>query len=72
MFCTVIALFYFVSESNFQVQAPGAYIIFGGAILRRFFCDTSLGDLYLEGLIHGGTYFWNFTVISTYINTDYL
>ena len=24
----------------------------------------SLGDLYLEGLIHGGAYFRNFTVLS--------
>ena len=26
------------------------------------FCVTSFGDLYLEGLIHGGAYFRNFTV----------
>ena len=29
---------------------------------RRDFCFTILGDLYLEGLIHGGAYFRNFTV----------
>ena len=29
--CTVFALFYFVFEGNFQVQAPGG-LIFGGAI----------------------------------------
>ena len=45
---TVFALFYFVFEGNFQV--------------RRFFCVMSLGSLYLEGLIHGGAYFRNFTV----------
>ena len=28
-YCTVIALFYFVFEGNFQVQAPGAYIRMG-------------------------------------------
>ena len=28
---TVLALFYFVFEGNFQVQAPGG-LIFGGAI----------------------------------------
>ena len=33
----------------FQVQAPGG-LIFGGAILRRVFCVTGLGGLYLEGL----------------------
>ena len=27
-----------------------------------FFCITILGGLYLEGLIHGGAYFWNFRV----------
>ena len=39
---TVFALFYFVFEGNFQVNA--------------------LGGLYLEGLIHGGAYFRNFTL----------
>ena len=58
---TVFVLFYFVFEGNFQVQAPGG-LIFGGAISRRVFCVTSLGGLYLEGLIHGGAYFRNFTV----------
>ena len=29
---------------------------------RRDFCVMSLGGLYLEGLIHGGAYFGNFTV----------
>ena len=47
---TIFALFYFVFEGNFQVQAPGD-LIFGGAISRRVFCVTSLGGLYLEGLI---------------------
>ena len=44
---TVFALFYFVFESNFQVQAPWG-LIFGGAILRMVFCV-----LYMEGLIFG-------------------
>ena len=43
---TVFALFYFVFEGNFQVQAPP----------RR-----GWGRLYLEGLIHGGAYFRNFS-----------
>ena len=42
-------------EGNFEVQAPGG-LIFGGATLQDFFV-TSLGGLYLEGLIHGGAYF---------------
>ena len=45
----------------FQVQAPGG-LIFGGAIERRVFYVTSLGVLYLEGLIHRGAYFQNFMV----------
>ena len=48
---TVFALFYFVFEGNFQVQAPGG-IIFGGTIQRRVFCVTGLGGLCLEGRIH--------------------
>ena len=55
------SLFYFVFEGNFQVQAPrGAYIWRGDlteGVLRHEF-----GGLYLEGLIHGGAYFRNFTV----------
>ena len=47
---TIFALFYFVFEGNFQVQAPGG-LIFRGAIKRRVFCVTNLGCLYLEGLI---------------------
>ena len=47
----------------FQVQAPArGRLIFGGAISRRVFCVTGLGGLYLEGFIHGGAYFRNFTV----------
>ena len=52
----VFALFYFVFESNFQVQALGGLIL-GGAIERRVFCVTGLG-----ALIFGGAYFRNFTV----------
>ena len=51
---SVFALFYFVFEGNFQVQAPGG-LTFG----------TSLGGLYLEGFIYGGANFWNFTVIGS-------
>ena len=46
---TVFALFYFVFEGNFQVQAPGG-LIFGGAINGGegtvVFCVMSLGSLY--------------------------
>ena len=35
-----------------------------------FFCVTGLGGLYLEGLIHGGAYFRNFTVFSVHVAQD--
>ena len=61
---TVFALFYFVFEGNFQVQAPrGAYIWRGN--LMEGFLRYEFGGLYLEVLIHGGPYFRNSTVYST-------
>ena len=62
---TVFALFYFVFEGNFPSTSPwGAYSLFEtGQFNRGFFlCNTGLRGLYLEGLIHGGAYFRNFTV----------
>ena len=56
---TIFALFYFVFENKFYVQAPrGAYIQRG---------DLTEGFLRydFDGLIFGGAYFRNFTVIST-------
>ena len=57
---TVFALFYFVFEGNFQVQAPGG--VGGGTYIWRG--DLKEGFLCYEcgGLIFGGAYFWNFTV----------
>ena len=57
---TVFALFYFVFEGNFQVQAPpgeggGAYIWRGN--LMGGFLRYEFGEL-----IHGGAYFRNFMV----------
>ena len=48
---TVFALFYFVFEGNFQVQAPkGAYIILEGRFNGGFLhCE-------FRGLIFGGAY----------------
>ena len=51
--------------TDISKNKPPAGLIFGGAIERRVFCVTSLGGLYLEGLIHGGTYFRNFTISSS-------
>ena len=58
---TVFALFYFVFEGNFQIQAPGG-VYLEGQFNGGFFSVTSFGSLYLEGLIHGGAYLRNFTV----------
>ena len=56
--CTVFALFYFVFEGNFQVQAPGG----GGGYIWR----GNLTEVFLQyefgGLIFGGAYFLNFKV----------
>ena len=58
---TIFALFYFVFEGKFQVQAPprGGW----GLYLEGRFSRGLLGSLYLEGVIHGGAYFRNFMVI---------
>ena len=53
---TVFALFYFVFEGNFQVQAPGGAYIWRGDLTEGF-CVTILGGSF------GGAYFRNFTVL---------
>ena len=59
---TIFAFFYFVLQGSFPSSSPrGAYIWRGD--LTEGLCVTGLGGLYLEGLIHGGVYFRNFTVI---------
>ena len=59
---TIFALFYFVFEGKYQVQAPPGGLYSEGRFNGGFFCVTILGGLYLEGLIRGGAYFRNFTV----------
>ena len=54
---TVFALFYFVFEGNFISTSPRG-LIFGGGIQRRVFLCYQFG-----GLIFGGAYFRNFTVL---------
>ena len=64
---TIFSLYYVVSEGNFLSTSPwGAYIWRGD--LTGGFCVTGLGGLYLEGLIHGGAYFQNFTVLKIHLN----
>ena len=57
------ALFYLEFEGNFQLQAPGGLYL-EGRFIRGFFCYYFGGliYMYLDGLIHGGAYFGNFTV----------
>jgi len=64
----VFALFCFVLEGKFQVQAPwggwgGLYLTYTRrGDLTEGFLRYEFGGLYLEGFIHGGAYFRNFTV----------
>ena len=63
---TVFALFHSVFEGNFpSTSLRKAYIWRGD--LTEGFLRYRFGGLYLEGLIHGGAYFRNFTVSSTQI-----
>ena len=63
---TIFALFYFVFEGKFQVQAlRGAYIRKGD--LAEGFLGYDYG-----GLIHGGAYFRNITVIQSVFNFQML
>ena len=59
----VFALFYFVFEGNFPSASPQKVYIWRGDLTEGCFCVPGLGGggLYLEGLIHGGAYFRNFT-----------
>ena len=49
---TVFALFTLYLRAISKYEPPGG-LIFGGATYRRVLCVTSLGGLYLEGLIFG-------------------
>ena len=51
-------------------RGGGGCLYLEGRFKGEFFCVTGLGGLYLEGLIHGGAYFWDFTVYQ-YIFLDF-
>ena len=53
---TIFALFYFVFEGKFQVQAPRGAYIWRGNLSEGF------GDYDFGGLIFGGAFLRNFTV----------
>ena len=56
---TIFALSYFVFEGEFQVQANR------GAYIRRGDLTEGFLRYDFEGLIFGGAYFRNFTVVSS-------
>ena len=59
----VFALFYFVFEGNFPSTSPRGAYIYRGDLTEGFFALLlCFWGLYLEGLIHGGAYFRNFTL----------
>ena len=55
---TVFTLSYLVFEGNFQVQSPRGAYIWRGDLMEGCLCYE------FGGLIHGGTYYWNFMVYS--------
>ena len=59
---TVFALFYFVFEGTYPSTRMGD--------LTERFLSYRFGGLYLEGLIHGGAYFQNFTVSRPKMTSD--
>ena len=55
-----------------QYKPPGGAYIWRGD-LTEVFCVTSLGGLYLEGLIHGGAYFefnWKTNLFAKRVRTN--
>jgi len=54
---TVFALFYFVFKDNFPSTSPR------GAYIRRSDLTEGFLRYEFEGVIHGGAYFRNFTVV---------
>ena len=58
---TILLCFTLYSRANSKYK-PLEGLIFGvGDLMEGFLC-YSFGGLYLERLIHGGAYIWNFTV----------
>ena len=59
---TIFALFYFVFEGKFQVQAPRGGLYSEGRFNAGFWALRFWGAYIFEWRIHGGAYFRNFTV----------
>ena len=60
----IYSLFYFVFEGNFQVQAPRGAYIWRGDLTEGFLRYE------FEGLVHGGAYFRNVTVLGSLSNDE--
>ena len=58
-FCFVFTLY---SRENFKDKLPRVRLYSEGRFNGGFFLRYDLEGLYLEGLVHGGAYFRNFTV----------
>ena len=63
---TVFALFYFVFQGNFPSTSPRGAYIWRGDLTEGFLCYR-FGELIFGGLIHGGAYFRNFTVLTFFL-----
>ena len=59
-YCTVLFCFISNLKATSEYKPPGACIWRGDLV--EGFCITSLGGLYLEGLIRKGAYFQNFMI----------
>ena len=61
---TVFALFYFVFKGNFPSTSPWGAYIWRGYLTEGFLRYRFGGLILMEGLVHAGAYFRNFTVYS--------
>ena len=59
---TIFALFYFVFVGNFPHRSPWGAYIWRGDLMEGFYVTNLGAYTNLEGPIHGGAYFGNFTV----------
>ena len=57
-------------QGQIPSTSPPGGLYLEGRFNRGFFCVTILRGLYLDGLIHGGAYFQNFTVCKNTDNSD--
>ena len=61
---TVFTLFYFVFKGNFPSSSPWGGLYLEGGFSGRSFALPVWGAYFL----HGGAYFWNFTILHSFLN----